>query len=232
MTQKLILLIALLLSSNAYSSKAIGYYSNGSVVDSSSIDEYNGYFEKLFRGRKRLYATDYLLDFVADFTNGFISTYPDTEKFQVGDISAKRGGPISRHASHQNGLDIDIVYLRVNKQGQSLSNPEWAEYFARSGRVTKNFDTKRNWELFKHIVSKGNVGRIFVDTAVKKKFCDLYGTSPSRLEKETLRRLRPAKYHLTHFHLRLKCHSSFTKCQKQADPANSTGCQNILIENL
>jgi len=230
---KIIISIAfLLLSHNLLASEAIGFYSNGSLVNAASIDDYSGHYEKLFRSRKRLYATDYLFNFLFDFSEEFIADHPDTEKFQLGDISALNGGKISRHASHQNGLDIDIVYLRVNKRGQDVDYPEWKEYFVKNGAVTKNFDLTKNWELFKLIVSKGDVGRIFVDKAVKKAFCKEYSSSRNKLDLETLRRLRPAKYHLTHFHLRLKCHESFKRCQKQADPANNSGCNELLIESL
>ncbi len=232
MLNKIIFTLILISSFSSFSSESIGFYSSGSINDSTSIDQYNGHFEKLFRSRKRLYATDYLLDFVSEFTDRFFALNPEIEKFQIGDISAVRGGKVSRHTSHQNGLDIDIVYLRVNKKGQSLDNPEWGEYFVKGGVVSKNFDTQKNWELFKSIVERGSVGRIFVDGAIKKKFCKLYGSSPNGLEKETLRRLRPAKYHLTHFHLRLKCHPSHKKCKPQADPANSTGCYNLKMITL
>lgn len=232
MCKKIVSLILVLYGLSSFSSESIGFYSNGSLNNSASIDQYSGHFEKLFRSRKRLYATDYLLDFISEFTESFYIKNPKIEKFQIGDISAIYGGKVSRHSSHQNGLDVDIVYLRVNRKGQRLDNPEWGEYFVRGSTVSKNFDTEKNWELFKSIVERGDVGRIFVDKAIKTRFCNLYGSSPSRIEKETLRRLRPAKYHLTHFHLRLKCHPSHTKCKPQADPANNTGCHNKTLESL
>ncbi|PIK15591.1 penicillin-insensitive murein endopeptidase [Halobacteriovorax sp. JY17] len=224
--------VSLLCISNSYSSEAIGFYSKGSIINSSSIDEYSGDFEKLFRSRKRLFATDHLLSFISDFTSEFTSSHPGIEKFQIGDISAERGGFVSRHSSHQNGLDVDVVYLRVNKKGQDVDYPEWGEYFVKNGKLTRNFDISKNWQLFQFIISKGGVGRIFVDTAVKKKFCELYGSSPSPREKETLRRLRPAANHLTHFHLRLKCHKSYANCREQDDPSSGSGCANLIVESL
>lgn len=230
--KKYLIIVVAALCFNSLASESIGYYSNGSVLNSVSIDQYSGHFEKLFRGRKRLYATDHLLSFISEYVEQYIDQYPNTEKFQIGDISAVNGGQISRHASHQNGLDADLVYLRVNKAGQDINNPEWGEYFVKNSKLTKNFDIGKNWSLFKMIVSKGGVGRIFVDTAVKKKLCELYGSTMDSLEKETLRRLRPAKYHLTHYHLRLKCHPEHKRCQSQPDPVNSTGCGNLFIEQL
>jgi penicillin-insensitive murein endopeptidase len=226
------LLITFLFSISCYSSESIGYYSKGRIQDSVSIDNYTSHFEKLFRDRNQLFGTDHLLDFVSKLALEIKSDFPDVEKLQIGDISAQNGGKIYRHQSHQNGLDIDIVYLRVNKQGQSTTNPEWGEYFTKGDRLTENFDVDRNWKLFKNIVSKGGVGRIFVDLAVKSKYCELYSDSNDELTKQTLRRLRPAKYHKTHLHLRLECPSKYSRCRKQSPPANNTGCNSLRIEEL
>jgi penicillin-insensitive murein endopeptidase len=220
------------LSLEILSSEAIGFYSKGSIKNSASVDHYEGHFEKLFRNRKQLYSTDFLLSFVKNISIEIKKKYPDVEKLQFGDISSITGGKINRHQSHQNGLDIDIVYLRVNKTGQSTTNPEWGEYFTKDNKLTKNFDLNRNWELFKLMVSKENVGRIFVDWAVKNKYCSLYKNSSDDLVKETLRRLRPAKYHKTHLHLRLNCPKTDSRCRKQAPPNRTTGCSNLINESL
>ena len=226
------ILISYLFILSCYSSESIGFYSNGKVKESVSIDSYHSHFEKLFRTRGQLYSTTFLLDFVIDFIDEIKNDYPNVEKVQIGDISAKHGGKINRHQSHQNGLDIDVVYLRTNRRGQRIDNPEWGEYFTSGEKLTKNFDVKRNWKLFQNITSHPEVGRIFVDWAVKRKFCELYGSSSRRDIQNTLRHLRPAKYHKTHFHLRLKCPSSDKKCKKQAPPSAGTGCSNLALEEL
>lgn len=222
------LLIFFSLTSHGALSQAIGFYSKGKIKDSKSIDSYTGHFEKLFRNRGQLYSTDYLLDFFSSASREIKKVYPDVEPLQVGDISALKGGKIKRHQSHQNGLDIDVVYLRVNKSGQDLSNPEWAEDFVEGSRPSKNFDVERNWKLFKMLVKSGKVGRIFVDWAHKRKFCELYDKSMDPLDFQTLRLMSGAKYHRTHFHLRLLCKESYSRCRKQSPPNNSTRCSEIL----
>ena len=37
---------------------------------------------------------------------------PPYERIQLGDIAQKGGGRMTRDASHQTGLDVDIVYMR------------------------------------------------------------------------------------------------------------------------
>jgi len=222
------LFLLLSLTIQAAPSKAIGFYSKGKIKDSVSIDKYTGHFEKLFRTRGQLYSTDYLLDSFAKSSLEIKKIYPDVEALQVGDISARSGGKIKRHQSHQNGLDIDVVYLRVNKSGQDLTNPEWAEDFVDGKNVSKNFDVERNWNLFKMMVKKGNVGRIFVDWSTKRKFCELHGASSDPLDFQTLRLMSAAKYHRTHFHLRLLCKKEYSRCRKQSPPINSTRCEKFL----
>ena len=232
MTKLILSFYVILFSLNTFASEPIGFYSKGSIRDSVSVDNYNGHFEKLFRSRGQLYSTETLFHFVKLASAEIKEIYQDVEKLQLGDISSATGGKINRHQSHQNVLDIDIVYLRVNKSGQSLSNPEWGEDFTNGKNVSKNFDVNRNWKLFKLMVSKGNVGRIFVDSTVKNKYCSLYKNSDDSLEKETLRRLRPAKYHKTHLHLRLNCPKNAARCRKQAPPAQNSGCSNLTTETL
>ncbi|WP_127716061.1 penicillin-insensitive murein endopeptidase [Halobacteriovorax sp. HLS] len=226
------IILPLSFMTSVFASTPIGYYSKGKIENSQSIDQFSGHFEKLFRGRSNLYATEYLLSDVVTIAEDIKSNFSDVEKLQIGDISSLNGGNIPRHASHQNGLDIDIVYLRVNKTPQSTTNPEWGEDFTNGKKVSKNFSVQRNWKLFTNIVSMGNVGRIFVDWSVKTKFCEIHGTSQDPLVKETLRRLRPAKYHKTHFHLRLECPKDAPKCRKQDPPANNTGCNNMEVDSL
>lgn len=226
------ILISFFLIFSSVASEPIGFYSKGNIKDSASVDNYNGHFEKLFRSRNQLHSTETLLTFVRDISNEIKTKYQDVEKLQIGDISSVNGGKINRHQSHQNGLDIDVVYLRVNRRGQSLSNPEWAEDFSKGKIVSSNFDVKRNWELFKIMVSKGSVGRIFVDWSVKNKYCSLFSDSIEPSDKEVLRRLRPAKYHKTHFHLRLECPKNASRCRKQSPPTNNSGCSNLTNESL
>jgi murein endopeptidase len=40
---------------------------------------------------------------------------PDAPRVVVGDISFEGGGPMDEHVSHQNGLDVDIYYPRLDR---------------------------------------------------------------------------------------------------------------------
>ena len=76
----------------------------------------NENFIKVFRPRGHHYGTPRLISFIKETTSLWKKLDPSTERLQIGDLSAKSGGKIFRHVSHQNGLDADIVYLRKDKR--------------------------------------------------------------------------------------------------------------------
>jgi penicillin-insensitive murein endopeptidase len=156
------------------------------------------------------------------------------ERVQIGDMASERGGTLSMHSSHQNGLDADIAYLQTDQLERDPE--EWGERgfevdFVRNKHVTRNFDQKRNWFLLKEIVSRGTVSRIFVDPEIKRLFCErsskLDPTTPENVRIEVLRRLRPYPDHDDHFHLRIDCPASSKKCLNQAAPPPGSGCTRI-----
>jgi hypothetical protein len=77
---------------------------------------------------------------------GFLWPHRDTGVlFGVGDISLHGGGRFPPHASHQNGLDVDVRYLRVDGARQPLD--------LASG--TSNFDRVKTQELIDLYFSLG-----------------------------------------------------------------------------
>ncbi len=208
-------------------SESIGYYSKGSLKEGYSIDDFaQDHLLKLFRPRGQLYLHKDLglaIEGLADYMR---EDNANTERLQIGDLSAKNGGKISRHESHQNGLDADLVYYRVNSIEQEVTKPEWDEYFVVNGKLSSNFSLKRNWQAFKYLIKNHPVQRIFVDQAVKKEMCKLAKSlGEQSSEREVLRALREENtVHKTHFHIRLRCPADSPKCVDQADPPTGDGC--------
>jgi penicillin-insensitive murein endopeptidase len=217
----------ILFSFNSFAGEAIGYYSNGSIKHSHSIDDYKkSGVVKLFKSRGQNFGTSDIMRALTGLAKHMKTTYPTIERTQIGDISAVEGGRIPRHKSHQNGLDADVVYYRVNELSQSPQYPEWAEDFVVKSKLTKNFHIERNWEAMKYLVHNHDVGRIFVDSAIKKALCE-FANQKGELESETevLRRLRREDaVHMHHFHLRLKCPAGSPDCESQVEPPEGHGC--------
>ncbi|MFT6071124.1 MAG: penicillin-insensitive murein endopeptidase [Bacteriovoracaceae bacterium] len=220
-------ILGLVISFNLFASEAIGFYSKGKIENSVSIDDYSeSHVRKLYRNRGQLYGTTETMLALTSLADHMKANFPTVEVTQIGDISSRNGRKIRRHKSHQNGLDSDVVYYRVNEQAQPESETEWGEDFVINGKLTKNFHIKRNWEAMKFLVNNHDVGRIFVDGQIKKALCAYAKkTGEFEQEKETLRRLRiENSVHMHHFHLRLKCPAGNSRCKAQGEPQAGSGC--------
>lgn len=220
-------LIVIFLTTSLHASEAIGFYSKGEISNSVSIDDYaNSNLRKLYRDRRQLYGTSETMQAISGLANYMKDLYPSIEVTQIGDISGKYGKRIYRHKSHQNGLDSDLVYYRVDERAQAENFPEWGELFVLKGKLSKNFHIKRNWEAMKYLVNQHDVGRIFVDGKIKRALCS-YAKKIGEFEAEaeTLRRLRiENSVHKHHYHLRLKCPSGNSRCKAQNEPPAGQGC--------
>lgn len=77
----------------------------------------------------------------------------------VGDISARGGGPLKGHKSHQKGLDVDV--------GLVLKGDDAAEVRFLAGRLD-NLDISRTWTLLKAFIDTNEVRAIFLDYGLQK----------------------------------------------------------------
>jgi hypothetical protein len=60
----------------------------------------------------RLYGTDELVRMTLDVIAAYRLAHPNAPRVVVGDLSRRGGGEIDEHASHENGLDLDVYYPR------------------------------------------------------------------------------------------------------------------------
>jgi penicillin-insensitive murein endopeptidase len=210
--------------------QARGFYSSGSLVNPSQLPTDGPGFVHLFEKRGRYWGTEDLVGFIVEAASRMSLAYPEGERLQIGDIAAQKGGHISGHDSHQNGLDADIVFYRRNHVEQPVDTEAkgFIESFVRGNRVTPNFDVDRNWEIIKLLVSSDRVSRIFMDGAIKRTLClhaRALGEETTFIQ--TLRILRPLEGHTDHMHLRITCPEGSPRCQTQEPPPTGSGCQAV-----
>jgi murein endopeptidase len=68
------------------------------------------------RGWRR-WGTDDLVRAVLRVAREFASAHPDAPRLGIGDLSLRRGGYFGpKHATHQNGLDVDVYYPRLDER--------------------------------------------------------------------------------------------------------------------
>lgn len=206
--------------------QAIGFYSKGSMINAIQFPLEDDGLIKLFRPRNRAWATTDLVSVVQAAIGDYRSIYANSEQIQIGDVANEHGGSIGLHASHQNGLDADIAYLRLDHGIQDPNSVAgFEESFVKSNQISNNFDFERNWALVKALVSSGKINRIFVDKSIKRELCEkarIWGEYTPDLE--YLRRLRPWPNHDDHMHVRITCPDTSPQCLMQAEPPAGNGC--------
>ena len=77
----------------------------------------------------RRHGTDRLVRTVLEVLGDFQDAHPDAPRVGIGDLSRPRGGDFGPrfgypgHASHQNGLDADVYYPRVDRRERAPLRP-------------------------------------------------------------------------------------------------------------
>jgi penicillin-insensitive murein endopeptidase len=203
------------ISADELSDQALGYYTQGRLERPSSLSvEGHGYVQMArSRARARFYGTRELIQVLEETSADLANRYPGREPLRIGDLSTESGGQLSIHSSHQNGLDVDLLYLRRGKPLQADASPVSYQGLSRS------FDVMRNWEYVKLLFATGKVSRVFVSPAVKYAYCQ-YARKRGEFRRniEVLRRVQAYTDHASHFHVRLRCpEGSSPRCVNQAD---------------
>jgi penicillin-insensitive murein DD-endopeptidase len=140
----------------------------------------------------------------------------------VGDMGRPGGGPMrSGHASHQNGLDVDLWYeLSPKKPSAKERESRGARAFA----LREKNELSSAWgepqrKLLTLAAEAAMVERIFVHPTIKRELCAKAPSAP------WLHKVRPWWNHHDHFHVRLRCPPGAALCASQ-EPIDSSvnGC--------
>ena len=63
----------------------------------------------------RLYGNEHTIRRILAVITAYRAAHPEAPKVVVGDISLRHGGRMDQHVSHQNGLDVDVYYPRLDR---------------------------------------------------------------------------------------------------------------------
>jgi murein endopeptidase len=138
-------------------SRAIGQPWNGRLVDGVQLPESGAGFytfdsalrQSPNRGWRR-WGTDLNVFRTITVLGEFHAAHPDAPRILVGDLSRRFGGPFGTefggpgHASHENGLDVDIYYPRLDRREKPPIN-------------VSQVDRKLSQELVDRFVAAGAV---------------------------------------------------------------------------
>jgi LysM repeat protein len=175
-----------------------------------------------FRRRvERTYAAAHVIDHTLNAIHEAQAAIPKMHRLAIGDLSDQDGGPISGHASHQSGRDIDIglFYRRV-----PAGYPE--EFI---DATADTFDATATWALLETLVrtasKDGGVEKVFLDYELqrglyaaaradgwsKAKLVDVFQFPDGPYAKHGL--VRHAPKHADHMHVRFACVTDDPSCK-------------------
>ena len=134
----------------------------------------------------------------------------------VGDLSAKSGGPLFGHASHQSGRDADVGFYMKHGDGKQV-NPHRIVPFGSDGRARDGaivrFDDERNWLFVESLITdpKVDVRYVFVSMGLRKRLLT-YASQKKKVSTDLYTKAAAAlmspsdvDVHDDHFHVRIAC---------------------------
>ena len=147
------------------------------------------------------WATSETVAFLTRALEKVYETHPDAPPIQIGHLSARQGGPLSPHRSHQSGRDVDVGYFYLH--GESV-------WYKRA--TATNFDAARSWTLVRALLTEAQVEYVFVNHSVQrllKEHALRIGEDPTWLDRifqfdstEPSPIIRHVHGHDTHLHVR------------------------------
>jgi len=133
----------------------------------------------------------------------------------VGDLSARAGGHLDGHNSHQSGRDADVGFYVMNSKGKPVAAKRFIAFDSKGKArdlAWASFDDARNWALVEALLtsSKAEVRYLFVSNALRGRL--LAHAAKQRVNKDLYTRAasvmmspEDADLHDDHFHVRIAC---------------------------
>ncbi|MBJ6762996.1 penicillin-insensitive murein endopeptidase [Myxococcaceae bacterium JPH2] len=175
-------------------SMSVGFVESGRMVNSVQFPQGKDW---IVVSPEQAWATNETVDALAGVIRDVRSRFPNVPPIRVNAMSAKEGGYIRPHKSHQNGRDVDLGFY------YPTVDP------VRARERERYIDVAMNWELVRTLVTTTDVQMILVDKRVQKVLYDyalahgedkawlnsLFNAGPSSI-------LKHARHHRDHFHVR------------------------------
>ncbi len=156
-------------------SGSIGAPSQGTLTAGVELPRSGPGFVRYRPSGSAYWGTPELVALVQDAAARVISEAPNGAPLVVGDLSARTGGRIPRHASHRTGRDVDLLWYVTTLQGAPVRNPGFikigADGLAEVPETSQflGLDVRRQWLLFKTLITSENahVQWLFVSKTVE-----------------------------------------------------------------
>lgn len=204
---------------------------------------------------ERNYGTDLMIERIQTISQTVARNFPGRSPLVIANISSRTGGPMCSaagncHASHQTGLDADIVFPSKKSVREMWAPCETRKvqrtYTDRQGRtrtrtstvcrdgagLSNDFDSERFWAFLKGFTCGGDkpVLAMFLDKEIKRHMCK-YARSigesvdqPGSCAFRALQALKHETGHFDHVHVRLHCPGNRDCRNATVSLARTSGC--------
>lgn len=214
--------------------QAVGAHNRGILKTGATLEDSEG---MMCRQRaNRNFGTDMTIELLTEAAK---SVNNGQSKIVIANISKQGGGRLcnpsgSCHASHQTGLDVDIVFPSTRKVSDmwSLCGPGQARCGAGS-HISGDFDAKRFWKFTQTLTcAKGRpVIAMFVDKQIKRYMCNWVRQNTNEdlsasdsCAYRTLQAMKHSDGHHNHVHVRFRCPGNRDCRDATVSLGRGTGC--------
>lgn len=200
-------------------SVSVGRPSHGRIKNASALPLIGAGFRMLRQDGGRNFGTADLIEGLQEVAATLAAADPDIPPLTIGDISAKNGGGLRSHRSHQSGRDVDIVFYWTDRLGRPVTADAFVRFDlkgrSRDHRPPVLFDAARNWALIKALLTNRRFGDRVLYLFISRHLKDLMvqharavGESAALVERAARvmsRSGRGVRRHDNHVHLRVAC---------------------------
>jgi penicillin-insensitive murein DD-endopeptidase len=187
-----------------------GHPSTGTLIGGRRLEE-RAYLRIKQGSEERVWGHPILLELVRRAARAVARAVPGSVAL-VGDLSARDGGPLSGHVSHQAGRDADVALFVSDGHGGPVALDTF-EAFGADGRSLANpdhvLDVYRTWLMLREWLTELRVvvTHVFISAELRQLLLDYGQQSPefSRYVPLAAQVLHPHPTHADHFHLRIAC---------------------------
>ncbi|HTL35586.1 MAG TPA: penicillin-insensitive murein endopeptidase [Kofleriaceae bacterium] len=194
--------------------QSVGAPWSGRLRDATELPKGDGY---VLRRPWRAYGTKSMVEAIYHVVGRVHEQFPDMHVLAIGDLSAKDGGRISEHNSHQSGRDVDIGLVYYKKPAG------YPDSFIVA--TDDNLDCEATFALVEEFAKTGRVQMMFLDFRVQGMLYDwakandvgdehlreLFQFPHGRGSSEGMVRHEPN--HQDHIHVRFRCPAGDTACR-------------------
>ena len=196
---------------------SIGAAAHGCLQGAASLPLTGSGWQVLRPDHNRFWGTPTLIEVIEEDS----LKLKDYGQLLIGDMSLPRGGRMpTGHASHQSGLDADILFRLADHPltEQERDDPEFFNVFE-SGRMLPERWSAVQLSMLEVFARDPRIERIFVNPVIKRHLCRTVTG-----DRTWLHRIRPWWGHAAHFHVRLQCPAGSSQCENGPAIPEGEGC--------